>query len=139
MILLDTNVLIYAFETESPFSHWARRVIAEAVAGAGAMVNPVVLAELCVGDARPDDVAGRILSWGVEIASLPASAAPVCAAAFRKYRKRRVSETGKQFSSMPLPDFFIGAHAQIAEFPLATADVNRYKTYFPKVVLVEPD
>lgn len=138
MILLDTNVLIYAFEADSPFSDWARQVIAEAAAGEGAMVNAVVLAELCVGDTRPDHVADRILSWGVEIASLPASAAPVCAAAFRQYRDRRARETGKDVAAMPLPDFFIGAHAEITESRLATADVSRYQTYFPKVVLVAP-
>ena len=139
MILLDTNVLIYAFETESPFTHWARQVIAEAVAGEGAMVNPVVLAELCVGDAQPDRVADRIRAWGVETANLPASAAPVCAAAFVQYRNRRAHETGKLVSAMPLPDFFIGAHAQITNSRLATADVGRYKTYFPNVALVAPD
>ncbi len=138
MILLDTNVLIYAFEAESPFSDWARQVIAEAVVGEGAMVNPVVLAELCVGDARPDQVADRILSWGVEIASLPASAAVVCAAAFRKYRKR-VRETGKPVATMPLPDFFIGAHAQVTASRLATADLSRYETDFPKLALVSPE
>ncbi len=139
MILLDTNVLIYAFETESPLSKWARQVIAEAVVGEGAMVNPVVLAELCVGEARPKEVADRILSWGVDIASLPASAAPVCAKAFRQYRDRRKRETGSRIATMPLPDFFIGAHAEVANSQIATADVSRYKTYFPKVTLVAPD
>ena len=139
MILLDTNVLIYAFETDSPFTQWARQVIAEAAAGEGAMVNPVVLAELCVGDARPDEVADRILAWGVEIHSLPASAAAVCAEAFRLYRDRRIRKAGEQIARMPLPDFFIGAHAQITNSRLATADSGRYKTYFPKVSLVMPD
>ncbi len=102
------------------------------------MVNAAVVAELCVGDAHPDHVADRILSWGVEIVSLPASAAPVCAAAFRQYRDRRAWETGKNTAAMPLPDFFIGAHAEITESRLATADVSRYRTYFPKVPLVAP-
>ena len=31
----------------------------------------------------------------------------------------------------PLPDFFIGAHAQLAGWPLATADPDRIRTYFP--------
>lgn len=74
MIPLDTNVLIYAFETDSPFTPWARQSIAEAVAEEGVMVNPVILAELCVGDAQPDRVTARIRSWGVETADLPASA-----------------------------------------------------------------
>jgi len=138
VILIDASVLIYAFEADSPFCHWARQVIAEAVAGEGAMVNAVVLAELCVGDARPDDLADRILSWGVEIASLSASAGPVCAAAFRQYRDRRMRGTGKR-AAMPLPDFFIRAHAQITESRLATAEVSRYNTYFPNVTLVAPD
>jgi predicted nucleic acid-binding protein len=36
MILLDTNVLIYAFDLDSPFYQWARETIADAVAGDGA-------------------------------------------------------------------------------------------------------
>ncbi len=139
MILLDTNVLIYAFETESPYSHWARQVIADAVVGEGAMVNPVVLAELCVGDAQPDRVIDRVRSWGVQTSSLPASAAAICAAAFVQYRNRREQNTGKPMAIMPLPDFFIGAHAQVTHSSLASADVNRYQTYFPDVNLISPD
>ena len=33
MILLDTNVLIYAFDLDSPFCQWARETIVSAVAG----------------------------------------------------------------------------------------------------------
>jgi hypothetical protein len=39
---------------------------------------------------------------------------------------------------MPLPDFFIGAHAEIMGWTLATADADRYRTYFPKVKLKTP-
>ncbi len=37
-----------------------------------------------------------------------------------------------------LPDFFIGAHAAIAELPLLTRDTARYRTYFPSVALIAP-
>jgi predicted nucleic acid-binding protein len=37
-----------------------------------------------------------------------------------------------------LPDFFIGAHAQIMGWPLATADEGRFRTYFPSVILRTP-
>ena len=51
MILLDTNVLIYAGDPTSPFHKWAGRVIEEAVVGGeGVCANAVSLAELCVGD-----------------------------------------------------------------------------------------
>ncbi len=75
MILLDTNVLIYAFDPSSPYSHWSSEIIAEAVAGDGAAINAVSLAELCVGDEEPETVADRIRGWGVEILDVPAAAA----------------------------------------------------------------
>jgi len=46
VILLDTNVLIYAYEAESPFRSWARDTIAGAISGRGAAINAVCLAEL---------------------------------------------------------------------------------------------
>ena len=138
MILLDTNVLIYAFDPDSPFCDWARETIADAVAGNGASINSVSLAEICVGDADPSTVADRIRSWGVEILDVPAAAADECAKAYRRYRQRRVSKSDVPVPVMPLPDFFIGAHAKIMGWELATADQGRFHTYFPSVSLKMP-
>jgi predicted nucleic acid-binding protein len=138
MILLDTNVLIYASDTRSPHCRWARRTIAEAVAGEGAAINAVTLAELCVGDAAPSTVADRVRGWGVEVLDIPAAAAEVSARAFVNYRQRRKRSSAKESPSVPLPDFFIGAHAQIMGWTLASADEERYKTYFPRVRLKTP-
>jgi predicted nucleic acid-binding protein len=138
MILLDTNVLIYAADQASRHWPWARATVADAVAGEGAAINAVILAEVCVGDLEPETVADRLRSWGVEILDVPAAAAPVCARAFLAYRQRRAAESGKEPPSLPLPDFFIGAHAQIMSWPLATADPGRFRTYFPSVVLSMP-
>ena len=98
MILLDTNVLIYAFDPDSPFYNWARETIADGVAGEGAVINAVSLAEICVGEADPPTVADRIRSWGINIFDVPAAAADVCADAFRQYRIRRNSQ-----SNIPAP------------------------------------
>jgi len=138
VILLDTNVLIYAFASDSPFHTWAREVVADAVAGEGAAINAVSLAEACVGDADPRTVADRVRSWGVEILDVPAAAAEVCAHAYARYLKQRSSRTTESAPAMPLPDFFIGAHAQIMGWELATADRGRFKTYFRSVSLQTP-
>ena len=138
MILLDTNVLIYAFDPDSPFCHWAKETIAEAVVGDGAAINAVSLAEICVGDTDPSTAADRIRSWGVKILDVPAAAADVCATAYRTHRKRRMSQSDAPVPVMPLPDFFIGAHAKIMGWELATADQGRFHTYFPSVSLKMP-
>jgi predicted nucleic acid-binding protein len=138
MILLDTNVLVYAFDPDSPFCQWARDTIADAVAGDGAAINAMILAEICVGDADPPTVADRVRSWGVEILDVPAATAHVCAQAYRRYRKRRATQSGTSVPSMPLPDFFIGAHAEIMGWKLATADRGRFETYFPSISVEIP-
>jgi predicted nucleic acid-binding protein len=138
MILLDTNVLIYASDKHAKAGRWARRTIAENVAGDGAAVNAASLAELCVGDAEPATVADRIRNWGVVVLDAPAASAVACARAYAAYRSRRKLESGKDAPGMPLPDFFIGAHAQCMRWPLATANAARFRTYFPKVTLLTP-
>ncbi len=82
MILLDTNVLIYASEKASPFHHWAREMIAVAVSGEGATTNAVSLAEICVGDVDPTSVVDRLRSWGVGTVDVPTAAAEACARAY---------------------------------------------------------
>lgn len=138
MIFLDTNVLIYASEDGSRYCDWARVLIADAVSTDGAVINAICLAEICVGDENPATVADRIRGWGVDILDVPAVAAEVCAVAYRQFRERRRQDSGRDSPIIPLPDFFIGAHAQVMGWTLATADTSRFRTYFPSVQLVTP-
>ena len=135
MILLDTNVLIYAFEPESRFHQWGRETIVDAVAGEGAAINAVSLAEICVGDADPTTVADRVRSWGIDILDIPVAAAEVSARAFQLYLRQKKSSTSEARVAVPLPDFFIGAQAEIMGWKLATADQGRFRAYFPSVAL----
>ncbi len=137
-MLLDSNVLIYASDERSKLCGWARHVIAEGVSGDGAAVNAVSVAEVCVGDAEPETVADRIRSWGVAVLDVPAAASQVCARAYLAYRMRRKADSGKDSPAVPLPDFFIGAHAQVMGWTLATADKDRFRKYFPAVPLMLP-
>lgn len=73
MILLDTNVMIYAAEPTCRFFSWSCETIAEAVSADGAAINAITLAEVCVGEIEPDTVADRIRSGGVGILDVPAA------------------------------------------------------------------
>ena len=138
MILLDTNVLIYAFAPESPFHAWARSVIADHVSTEGVVVNAVCLAELCVGDVDPGTAADRIRSYGVSIMDVPVACAAPAAAAYQRYLENRKSGGHGSISRIPLPDFFIGAHALVMNWQLVTADQGRFGTYFPGLQLLMP-
>lgn len=138
MILLDTNVLVYASDPASSFHDWATDLIVKHVAGDGAMINPVILAEICVGDSRPEQAAAVIQSWGIAIVDLPVACAEPSARAYRAYREARKKKAESPLPAVPLPDFWIGAHAALLRIPLATADVGRYHTYFPKLKLLTP-
>ena len=138
MMLLATNVLIYASDKGSQYYDWARRIIADAASTDGAAINAVCLAEICVGDEHPTTVADRIRSWGIDILDVPAAAAEASAVAYRQCIGRRRQQAGKDSPRIPLPDFFIGAHAQVMGWTLATADVSRIRTYFPSIRLITP-
>ena len=138
MTLLDTNVVIYASDPQAPHHAWARTTIADAVSSRGSVLDAVGLAEVCVGEADPATAAERIRSWGVQILDIPAAAAEACATAYRQYRERRRQESGKDAPATPLPDFFIGAHAEVMGWTLATADEPRFRTYFPSLRLLTP-
>ena len=138
MILLDTNVLIDAFHNDSPHHRWSSGILREALLKSGAAVNTVILTELMVGDNDPATVAQRLEALGVDLLDLPTGTAFRCATAYESYLQRRRSSEDRPPPKIPLPDFFIGAHASILELPLATADTGRYPIYFPEVQLLTP-
>ena len=138
MILLDTNVVIDARVSNSPHHGWAQEVIAEALSESGVGLNAIVLAELCVGQKDPKLIEDQLLAKGVKIIDVPAAAARICGEAYSQYRLARRKSGGGAAPTIPLPDFFIGAHAELMGWSLATRDAERYRRYFPNVKLIEP-
>jgi hypothetical protein len=92
----------------------------------------VIYAELCTGAPSQDYVDAVIDDLNLDFGEIPRTALFIAAKAYRLYRSKLGSKTS------PLPDFFIGAHAEILGCPIITRDVNRYRTYFPSVELITP-
>ena len=138
MILFDTNVVIDARDQRSVEGARAADLVAEAVRSGGAAVNAIGFAELCVGQPEGAEVESELLAAGFTILDLPAAASWICGRAYTNYRLARRRAGGGEAPKVPLPDFFIGAHAELMGWPLATRDTERYRRYFPNVKLIEP-
>ena len=138
MILLDTNVVIDAHYGAATYRSWAKELISTAVVGEGAGINPVTLAELYAGPDRGYSIEEDMSQTGIILLDFPHAAAQICGRAYRRYRNARKKAGGTRAPTMPLPDFFIGAHAQLMGWRLATRDTERYRLYFPEIELIEP-
>jgi predicted nucleic acid-binding protein len=138
MILLDTNGIIDAHYGVGNHRVHARNLISSSVIDTGAAINCVTLGELYAGPRRGENIEEDMRQAGITVLDLPVAAAAICGRAYRRYRLVRRSSGGGKAPSVPLPDFFIGAHAELMGWKLVTRDVERYRTYFPAVELVEP-
>ena len=138
MILLDTNVLIDFMDEEATDHKWALKQIEDAVTGEGGAVNAVAIAELCAGDRDPDSVPHELSKLGLQLVDVPSAASSVCGKAYRRYKIARLNSGSTTPPGMPLPDFFIAAHAEIMGWTVSTRDSARFETYFPSVKLLKP-
>ena len=132
-VIVDANVLLDILTADPQWLAWSAAELRKAKAGGEVLVNPIICAE--VAPAFDFDWP-RIDAWlgqaGMVKEPLPFPASTVAAAAYRSYRARGGSR------EKPLPDFFIGAHADVAGCTLLTRDATCYRTYFPSVQLICP-
>lgn len=129
-VLVDTNVISDVIYQDPVWAPWSSARLLQ-YAG-DLVVNPMVFAELCCRANSAGEVEQIIRSLGCKQEELSHSALFQAAKAFVAYRQ----QGGKRTS--PLPDFFIGAHAQAEGHTLLTRDKGRYQTYFPAVPLICP-
>jgi predicted nucleic acid-binding protein len=124
---------------DQPSTLGPNQVIAEGISTNGVGINAITLAELSsAAGADSEKVQAELHSADISIIDLPARAAVICGRAYRRYRLARRRSGGGEAPILPLPDFFIGAHAELMTWKLATRDVERYRIYFPAVELIEP-
>jgi predicted nucleic acid-binding protein len=97
------------------------------------VINAIVYAEFSIGYTRIEAVDRALVGGGLELVEIPRAALFLAGKVFQRYRAHGGSRTGV------LPDFFIGAHAAVAQLPLLTRDPSRYRSYFSGIALITPD
>ena len=132
MTLVDTNVLLDILTNDQPWKAWSIRQLDLATLRGPIIINDLVYAELSVGFRSIETLDAALKEARVTFRTIPRAALFLAGKAFRSYRANGGARTSL------LPDFFIGAHAAVAGWPLLTRDTRRYRSYFPTVELLTP-
>lgn len=132
MTLVDSNVLIDVLSIAPDWFDWSMEQLGRRSVLGTLYFNEIIYAELAVKSQSEAELDLALADLDLHLNPIPKSALFLAGKIFGEYRRRG----GTRQST--LPDFFIGAHAQVAGLPLLTRDVARYRTYFPAVTLIAP-
>ena len=131
--LVDANVLIDVFAADPNWRDWSARQLVAAKRVGRLIVNQIVFAEVAATFPTQRRLDEALSPKRYERESLPWDAAFNAARAFLAYRR------AGGLKRSPLPDFYIGAHAEVQGYVLLTRDPSRYRQAFPTLKIVSPD
>lgn len=131
--LVDSNIILDLLTEDQTWLGWSSDALAAAAEEGPLCINQVIYAEVSVRFTTVEALDEALPERDFRRASLPWAASFLAGKVFLDYRRNRGTSTS------PLPDFFIGAHAAVADLSLLTRDVGRYQTYFPTVRLRTPE
>lgn len=132
MILVDTNVLLDLLLDDPKWADWSQGQLETASLTQRLAINPVIYSELSMAFARIEELEEALADASLNYEAIPREALFLAGNAFLDYRRRQGSRTSV------LPDFYIGAHAAVCQWPVLTRDTRRYRAYFPSVELIAP-
>jgi predicted nucleic acid-binding protein len=130
--LVDSNVLLDIATEDPAWYVWSAGALADAANEGHLVINAIVYAEVSIGFSTIEALDDALSPDVFEREQLPFEAGFLAGKAFLAYRRRGGARP------VPLPDFYIGAHAAINGHRLLTRDAQRYRSYFPTVQLLTP-
>lgn len=130
---LDSNVLIDLLGEESRFTAPSIEALDAARLRGALIICAPVAAE--IGSYFPSDkvMAKTLGAMGIALDELPLAALHLAGTVFVRYRQRSTKPKNRM-----LVDFLVGAHALHRADRLLTRDRGYYRTYFPRLQVVEP-
>ena len=130
--LVDSNVWIDCIDAASPWHAWAIDQVQFCSERAPLHINLIIYTELLVPQPNVAALDAMLDVYDTLRSNLPWACAALAARAFGLYRKRG----GVRRS--PLPDFYVGAHAAVANLSVLTRDEAPYRNYFPRLKRICP-
>lgn len=130
---LDTNIIIALLDENHSHHTWSVTELVNRKAEGPAIVSDIVYCEVGVGMADKASLDAAIEALGLERFPSKDEALFRAGQAFLKYRR---DHQGQKLGV--LPDFLIGAVAEIEETPLMTINSKDFTGYFPGLRLITP-
>ena len=130
--LVDSNVILDVLTEDAEWCDWSAAMLAEAARAGPLAINPIIYAEVSIRFDRIEDLDEALPGTYYRRLPLPFEAGFLSGQCFVKYRR------GGGTRRSPLPDFYIGAHAALADLTLLTRDARRYRSYFPTLRIIAP-
>ncbi len=131
-MLVDTNVLVDVLANDPEWADWSIAQLRAQAQIHRLCINPVIYAELSLTFNTVEALDETLAGLRIPVIDIPRPALFLAGKAFVQYRQQGGTKANV------LADFFIGAHAAVAGWPVLTRDVRRYAGYFPTVALVSP-
>lgn len=131
-LLVDSNIILDILTEDKIWFDWSSKKLSEYAEQTALIINPIIYAEISIRFSSIEDLEKSVPSDYFSRQALPWEAAFLAGKVFLKYKKNGGEKTS------PLPDFFIGAHALVADLTLLTRDKERYKHYFPALSIFSP-
>jgi len=132
MLLVDTNVLVDVLEDDPEWADWSIGQLRAQSKIHRLAINPIIYSELSLTFSTVEALDRAVDDLGLAVIEIPRPALFLAGKAFVRYRR----QGGRKHNV--LADFFIGAHAAVAGYPVLTRDTQRYAAYFSGVRLVSP-
>ena len=131
-VMVDSCVFLDVFTRDPRWYDWSSANLAQIADENRIVLNPIIYGEISIRFDRIETLESLLPSEVFEYCPIPREAAFLAGKCFLRYRRRG----GRR--SLPLPDFFIGAHAAVSQLPLVTRDAKRFRDYFPRLKLICP-
>ena len=129
---LDTNVLLDVLLPNEHFVDAAINVIESGARAGSLVICELVYAELCGHFSNKIDCDLFLKDNEIDVVNLNDHACFLASRIWRQYRRQGGNRT------RILPDFLIGAHAQLQASRLISRDSGFYQKLFPKLIILDP-
>lgn len=133
-VLVDTNIVIALLDDGNIFHPWARDQVATLMASSPPLILPdIVYSEVSVAMQTQDEMDRAIGVLGFDRLHPSDAALFRAGKAFKRYREEN---NGAKLGV--LPDYIIGAMAEVLNIPLLTANPKDFVGYFPEIKVIKP-